>query len=98
MTGGMLSGKWYTSTLTRWVWRPVRCEQCGCEFAYRFQVEATGTSYSPLFLNNPGAQESAQNHARKNFDRRAKKNIAAINCPQCNHLQKNMVRFLKTKR
>src|SRR5438309_2332693 len=92
------TGRRYTSTITGWVWRPIRCEQCGCEFAYRLQIVARGQGHSPLYLNNQGAQQTAQNRARANFEQKAKKDIAAVNCPQCNHLQSNMVNLLKKRR
>src|SRR5579871_6578709 len=92
------TGRRYTSTITGWVWRPVRCEKCGCEFAYKLKIVAQGQGYSPLFLNNNGAKSAAADKARQNFDQKVKSDITAVNCPDCTHLQPNMVRWLKNKR
>jgi hypothetical protein len=62
------------------------------------KVVAQGQGYSPLFLNNTGAKASAQVKARENFDRKVKSEITAVNCPDCAHLQADMVSLLKNKR
>jgi hypothetical protein len=88
----------YTTTIRGWVWKPVRCEACGCEFAYRLQVKGTAAGYTPFNLAKTRAKQAGQDIAQRNREKAAQKDIAAVNCPQCGQLQPNMVKKLKTQR
>jgi len=72
-------------------WRPVSCEKCMHEFTYEMQITATGQGSSPYFLNNSGAQASAQERAKASFDDKIKNSFATVPCPICGHIQSSMV-------
>lgn len=87
----MYFGKRYTSTVKGTTWRPVNCEVCKHEFAYEMQITATGQGSSPYFLNNSGAQVSAQERAKASFDEKIENSFATVPCPNCGHIHSSMV-------
>src|ERR1041385_336807 len=91
-------GRRYSSNVSGWVWRPVHCEHCGCEFAYKMQIVGVGRSSSPLYLNNAGAKASASSAAQANFYDKLQRAFIAVECPQCGSLQRNMIGQLKGNR
>jgi hypothetical protein len=76
-------GRNYITHVEGWVWRAVRCEFCGCEFAYQLTIKASGMAHSPLFLANGGAKGRARDQAEASFSKLAKRKIGLAPCPDC---------------
>jgi hypothetical protein len=91
-------GNTYLSTIGGTVWRAVRCTYCQCDFAYKVPIIATAREVSPLFLSNKEAAESASENAQRSFERKARTVTKPVRCPDCQRLQPNMVKQLRTAR
>lgn len=84
-------GRRYRSTVKGQIWRPVICDHCGFGFAYQMTIEATGSGSSPYMLDNSGAQQRAQDSARRAAEKKAKTAQANVPCPQCGYHHASMV-------
>jgi hypothetical protein len=71
----------------------VKCEHCGCEFAYKLTRSAEGTGSDVLWLNEQGAVRKAQSNAQNSLQQKMSE-IDAIHCPDCGKYQKSMVSML----
>ncbi len=91
-------GRSYSATATGAVWKPVCCEHCGCEFAYQLVVSVQGRGFSPLFLSNYEAQESARQRAVHNLENRLARATGLAPCPDCGKYQSGMVSEMKRTR
>lgn len=74
------------------------CESCGTEFSHQFEVIGKGDGISPLWLRNEQAEYDAENTARWDAKRRAKKMLPPHPCPTCGHIQRAMVRHYQKNR
>ncbi len=84
-------GRRYRSTVTGQIWRPVICDHCGYGFAYQMTIKATGSGSSPYMLDNSGAQQRAQDSARRAAEKKAKTAQANVPCPQCGRYHSGMI-------
>jgi hypothetical protein len=89
-------GRNYTAKVSGSVIKGVACENCGCEYIYKFTREAQGVGTSPYFLDNDGAQRRSQ-QAAANALIKALKGIDAVPCPDCGWYQQIMVVKLREK-
>ena len=89
------TGANHTATATGSVIKKVRCEHCSVEYVYRMERKVTGRGYSPIFLDNDGASDRAQDSARQKLGEEIDKGTDIVPCPSCGWLQNNMVRKLK---
>src|SRR4051794_36030586 len=84
-------GQKYTTTLRGRVPKLVKCEQCSLEYVYHLSRSARGEGTSFLFLNNEGAQSSAEGEARARLLAALMKACEPVPCPGCGHVQQHMV-------
>lgn len=77
--------------------RYVRCEQCSAEFGYVMHREATGHAISWFFLDESGAACRAQDRAEKRLRTTLELGVDPHSCPNCHHLQRNMIREAKRR-
>jgi hypothetical protein len=85
-------GNMYKSTIEASIWRTVKCEFCGCDFAYLIPIKVTGLAFSPLFLRNRAASNNAAISAHQEFENKTHKISKMVRCPDCNKFQTDMVR------
>jgi hypothetical protein len=57
--------------------------------------EVQGGGHSAFYLNNAGAEASAQVRARANLTRALDEAIEPVHCPRCGIYQPDMVRILR---
>jgi hypothetical protein len=76
--------------------RGVTCEHCGCQYLYKLsrQVYRTRGVEPTNAVAVAAMSNQAQTHARKAIE----KAVDPIPCPDCGHLQRNMVRSVKLDR
>jgi hypothetical protein len=77
------------------VWKLVSCTHCKQSYAYLVDVEATGESHDPLFLDGKGAAARARAQAELNLVRKCHKVVVPVPCPSCGSYQDDMARMLK---
>jgi hypothetical protein len=92
------TGRTYTSTVESEYERSCVCEKCATEFTYRFTVAGSGQGSSALFLRNKGAAEDAQKNAIANLQKNAKAAFPPVACPNCNHIQTQMLQYYRRHR
>src|SRR5438309_799407 len=92
------TGMRYTATVSGSVWKPLTCEFCKLDFAYRITRKATGTGRSALFLDNDGARARAGSYAYANLQRELEKSFEVVPCPKCGRYQAQMFSKLKWKK
>ncbi len=91
-------GTRHTVTFTANVWKPIRCEQCGCEFAYRIELSTSGRSTNYLWLNRQGAIDLARMQASNEARQVIETSKKAYPCPDCGIYQGDMANDLKTEK
>jgi hypothetical protein len=91
-------GRSYSATYSGLVWRTVRCEFCGCDFAYQLFISGYGSGFSPLFLGNSAASGDAQLEARSHYRQLARTAIGMAPCPDCGRYQSKMIREERKER
>ena len=87
--------KTYTSTMRASVLRFVVCEQCGCEYVYQMEREASGAATSMLFLDNAGAGERAENKAEAELRTKLESECDPVPCLNCGWYQPEMLPGLR---
>ena len=92
------TGTKYRTTVTGSEIREVKCEKCGCEYVYIVQARATGSGFSPLFLDDERAHARAGARAKRGMQQQLRKLHLPIPCPDCGWYQKHMVELLRKKR
>jgi hypothetical protein len=83
-------GTKHTLTLTANIWKSIRCQHCGCEFAFRKNVSVAGEGTNFLWLNRSGALASASAQAMENLERAIGNVGGNFQCPQCGMFQPDM--------
>src|SRR5206468_3150451 len=71
---------------------------CGCEYVYIVQAQAEGSGFSPLFMDEAGAQQRARGSAEAAVNERLREKWDAVPCPQCGWFQEHMVRLRRKRR
>jgi hypothetical protein len=84
-------------TLQGAVWKLVRCRSCSENYAYQFEVEATGEGENLLFLDGAAAAERALTMAEERFARKSQNTVLPVPCPNCGCYQDEMSNLLKEK-
>lgn len=87
----MYVGRKYTATAEGAVWRPITCEHCRLQWAYKLVRKAEGTGSSPYFLDNDGASQRAHAEAQEELQKKLENDVEAIACPQCHKYQDAMI-------
>jgi hypothetical protein len=77
------------------VWKLVKCAQCGQEYAYLVELQATGVDHDVLILDVDGSGQRAQARAEESLSRMARNVVLPVPCPHCGAYQDDMVRLLK---
>jgi len=73
----------YTATAQGATWKPVQCERCSAQWAYRVTRKVTGQGVSPYMLDNSGAQQRASAAAQRTLDLALKNASDDVPCPRC---------------
>lgn len=79
--------KSYTATAEGSIWKVLECEHCRTLFAYQMQRRSQGDGFSPLFLDNQGAQVRALDTAKENLMKQLEADFDTIPCPECGKYQ-----------
>jgi len=87
------TGSRHYVSLTGSIWRAVRCEFCGSEFAYKMTRRGAGLASAPLFLDMPGAKKRATSKAESDLTRTLlnPRVVDPVPCPDCGKYQARMV-------
>jgi hypothetical protein len=88
----------YTASVAGSRVREAKCERCSCAYAYEMVRRAEGSGTSPYFLNNAGAEASAQGRAAKRLKKALERGVDPVPCPDCSWYQANMVREMRYRR
>lgn len=91
-------GRNYTATLSGSTVKDVTCAKCGDRYLYRMVRQATGEGTSPYMLDNAGAQRRAEEKARAALEHALHTHCEVVPCPNCSHLQPDMVRKVRGQR
>lgn len=91
-------GTTYTITTTGSAWKPLKCEFCGCEFAYKLKCSEQGRATNYLWLNKKGTVSLATKRSQKKLQKSLESGVGVYSCPACGKYQKKMVRHLQGKR
>jgi len=83
----------YTATVSGSITRRERCAGCSSVFGYEIRRIAAGGGHSAFWLNNAGAEVSAESRARANLKRALDEAIEPVHRPMCGIFQPNMVRY-----
>jgi len=73
------------------------CVGCSSIFEYEIKRAVSGGGHSSFWLNNAGAEVSAESRARANLIRALDEAIEPVHCPTCGMFQPNMVRVLRER-
>ena len=87
----------YTSAITASVVRKVKCEKCGCAFAYEMIRRGEGVAESAYASNEKSADHHASERARKSLQRRLRRGVDPVACPDCGWYQTEMVQELRRR-
>jgi hypothetical protein len=74
--------------------RGVTCENCGCQYLYRLTRIIHETKTLPRGMR----PEQLPNPTGKRLQRILKRSVDPVACPQCGHLQRDMIRALRAHR
>lgn len=88
-------GTKYTATVSGSVWKPVTCENCGCEYAYQIKHQTSGSATNVLWLNKERAIRDAENHARQNLQSYLNNTMRNYHCPDCGFYQTSTIHDMK---
>ncbi|HNC32155.1 MAG TPA: hypothetical protein PKX08_19225 [Cyclobacteriaceae bacterium] len=88
-------GTKYTVQSSGYIWKPVTCENCGCEYVYRIQHRTSGTATNPLWLNKQGAITKAEDRAQANLEKYLKNASHDYPCPNCGFFQAKAIQHKK---
>ncbi len=88
-------GTKYTVTVSGSIWKPVTCENCGCEYAYQIKHQTNGSATNVLWLNKDGAIRNAENNANHNLKSYLKNTVRNYHCPNCGFYQTDMIHRMK---
>jgi ribosomal protein S27E len=92
------TGNSYTATVVGQELREVKCENCHGQYVYFVRVQATGSGFSPMFLNEGGAHARAGGEARMKVQRQLRGLHLPVPCPDCGWYQAHMVQILRYRR
>jgi hypothetical protein len=87
----------YTATVSGSITRRARCIRCSSVFEYVITREASGGGHSAYFLNNAGAETSAETRARNNLNRALNEAVEPVHCSACGIYQPEMVQILRER-
>lgn len=85
----------YTVKVSGSMWKPVTCENCGCEYAYQVKHQTDGSATNLLWLNKEGAIRNAENNANQSLETYLKNTDLNYHCPNCGCYQTDMIRRMK---
>jgi hypothetical protein len=88
-------GTKYTITIEGFIWKPIKCERCGCEFAYRVKRVASGQGENFLWLNKKRAIDTARSLARENLLDTLDNAFEQYPCHDCGIYQRDMAKIIK---
>jgi len=77
------------------MWKPVNCENCGCEYTYQIKHQTNGSATNVLWLNKEGAIRNAENNANQNLESYLNKAVRNYHCPDCGFYQSEMIQNMK---
>lgn len=88
-------GTKYTAQVTGARWKPVSCENCGCEYLYLAKVKVEESATNVLWLNKRAAISKAENNAAESLEYRLKEIVLNYPCPACGFYQAHMLQRMK---
>lgn len=88
-------GEKYTVNASGAMWKPIKCSNCNCNYAYLVKHSASGTAENPLWLNRQGSINRAEDRAHKNLEKQIKKINLNYYCPECGYYQPEMIRRMR---
>jgi len=91
----VIFGTRYRTETSGWLWRPVRCEHCGCEYIYEYEVKGRGGGLSPLNVSNAWAKNASLRAARNQMRENSRQYVGIAFCPRCGWYQRSMVAQIK---
>ncbi len=84
----------YTVELAASVTRHVTCEKCSAQYDYELRRKSIGGGISVLFLNDAGAEATAQERAETSLQRKMKEHDP-VPCPCCGWYQRVMIPYAR---
>jgi hypothetical protein len=81
----------YRATAKGRIAKVVQCEKCNQVYVYWLESTAVGSGFSPLFVDNAGAQERAQTGAHAGLLQALVTQCAVVPCIACGHVQQHMM-------
>lgn len=88
-------GKDHNVEVSGFAYRTVTCEECGEQYTYLIERDAQGSGFSPLFLDQSGAERRAAEQAEQSLSEMLEGDIDAVPCPACGHFQSSMIPVAK---
>lgn len=90
--------KQYTARVRGAVVKPVTCGECGTEYVYLVERQASGQGTSPYYLDNKGAARRADEAAQRALRKALAEGVEVAPCPKCGHVQLDMARLARKRR
>ena len=90
-------GTKYTAQMTGAIWKPVVCENCGCQYFYLAKAKAEGSGENILWLNKHAAMAKAENTAAEKLEKQLKEIVLNYHCPECGFYQAHMLQRMKNQ-
>lgn len=86
-----------SATVTGGCWKPVRCERCGCEYAYYMRRSGSGQETVWIGSASQGQRQAAANGAHISMQRQLETGVDPAPCPDCGWFQAPMVEALRRR-
>src|SRR4051812_41887993 len=83
--------------LPGFIWKPNRCERCGCDYYYRMNLVGNG-NHTTYGGDQFAAQQAADWAARSDLDRKLRNDVDPVPCPDCGLYQQPMVGAMRDRR